>query len=67
VALVVLGGSVAAAGGGGSAYAGGGLRTAQIGGVNVLVNAKGFTLYWFALDTPPSPPATAPAPTTGSR
>src|SRR5215475_13667698 len=52
VALVVLGGSVAAAGGGGRAYAGGGLRTAQIGGVNVLVTAKGFTLYWFAPDTP---------------
>ena len=53
VALVVLGGSVAAAGGsGGPAYAGGGLRTAQIGGVNVLVNGKGFTLYWFAPDTP---------------
>src|SRR5215475_8891854 len=32
VALVVLGGSVAAAGGGSPAYAGGGLRTAQIGG-----------------------------------
>jgi predicted lipoprotein with Yx(FWY)xxD motif len=52
LALAVLGGSVAAAGGGGPAYAGGGLRTAQAGGVNVLVNAKGFTLYWFALDTP---------------
>jgi predicted lipoprotein with Yx(FWY)xxD motif len=52
VALVVLGGSAAAAGGGGPAYAGGGLRTAQIGGANVLVNAKGFTLYWFAPDTP---------------
>lgn len=52
VALAVLGGSVAAAGGGGSAAAGGGLKTARIGGVNVLVNAKGFTLYWFAPDTP---------------
>jgi len=51
VALVVLGGSVAAGGSGGPAYAGS-LRTAQIGGVNVLVNGKGFTLYWFAPDTP---------------
>ncbi|HUZ36290.1 MAG TPA: hypothetical protein VMV17_08170 [Streptosporangiaceae bacterium] len=52
VALVVLGGSVAAAGGGGTTSAGGGLKTARIGGVTVLVNAKGFTLYWFVPDTP---------------
>ncbi|MGO9159295.1 MAG: hypothetical protein ACLP7J_01075 [Streptosporangiaceae bacterium] len=26
--------------------------TAKIGGVAVLTNAKGFTLYWFAPDTP---------------
>ena len=52
VALVVLGGSVAAAGGGGPADAGGGLETAQVGGATVLVNGKGFTLYWFARDTP---------------
>jgi predicted lipoprotein with Yx(FWY)xxD motif len=50
-ALVVLGGSVAAAGGGGSASAGGGLKTTQIAGVKVLVNDKGFTLYWFVPDT----------------
>ena len=54
LALVVLGGSVAAVGSGssGSASAGGGLKTATIGGVTVLTNAKGFTLYWFAPDTP---------------
>lgn len=27
------------------------LRTATIGGVKVLTNAKGFTLYWFVPDT----------------
>ena len=56
-ALAVLGGSVAAAT---SAPAGGStsasdtpavLKTATIGGVTVLTNAKGFTLYWFAPDT----------------
>jgi predicted lipoprotein with Yx(FWY)xxD motif len=53
VALAVLGGSVAAAGGSGSTVsAGGSLRSAQIGGASVLVSAKGFTLYWFAPDTP---------------
>src|SRR5262252_1894386 len=52
VALVVLGGSVAAAGsGGGSASASGGLKTATISGVTVLTNSKGFTLYRFAPDT----------------
>jgi predicted lipoprotein with Yx(FWY)xxD motif len=50
-ALAVLGASVAAAGGGGTTSAGGGLKTTPIAGVNVLVNAKGFTLYWFAPDT----------------
>ncbi len=50
-ALAVLGGSVAAASGGGSAAAGGGLKTSRIAGVNILVNAKGFTLYWFVPDT----------------
>ncbi|HEY6277037.1 MAG TPA: hypothetical protein VIX86_11965 [Streptosporangiaceae bacterium] len=53
VALAVLGGSVAASGGSSSVVsAGGSLQTAQIGGATVLVNAKGFTLYWFAPDTP---------------
>jgi predicted lipoprotein with Yx(FWY)xxD motif len=30
----------------------GGLQTATIGGAMVLTNARGFTLYWFAPDTP---------------
>jgi len=54
-ALGVLGISVAQAGhqrppttNGGRAV----LKTATIGGVTVLTNAGGFTLYWFALDTP---------------
>jgi predicted lipoprotein with Yx(FWY)xxD motif len=45
------------AGGGSSspaAAAAGGLKTATIGGVAVLTNAKGFTLYSFAPDTPAS-------------
>ncbi len=50
-ALVVFGISVAAAGGPAPAAAGGTLKTATIGGVTVLTNAKGFTLYWFAPDT----------------
>ena len=29
-----------------------GLKTTTIGGATVLTNAKGFTLYWFAPDTP---------------
>ena len=32
--------------------AGGGLKAVQIGGVSVLANARGFTLYSFAPDTP---------------
>jgi predicted lipoprotein with Yx(FWY)xxD motif len=51
VALVLLGISVTAAGGGGPVTAGGGLKTVQVGGVTVLANAKGFTVYWFAPDT----------------
>ena len=51
-ALAVLGVTVAAAGGPGPAPAGGTLKTARIGGVMVLTNAQGFTLYWFAPDTP---------------
>lgn len=38
--------------GGPGPSAAGGVRTAKIGGVTVLTNARGFTLYWFALDTP---------------
>jgi predicted lipoprotein with Yx(FWY)xxD motif len=50
-ALAVLGASVAAAGGPASTAAGGALKTVRIGGVTVLANAKGLTLYWFAPDT----------------
>jgi predicted lipoprotein with Yx(FWY)xxD motif len=50
-ALVLLGISVAGAGGPGTSAAGA-LKTAKIGGVTVLTSAKGFTLYWFAPDTP---------------
>ena len=53
VALVLLGVAVAGAGGGGSqGTPAGGLRTAAIGGAQVLTNANGLTLYWFARDTP---------------
>ena len=48
---MLLGIAVAVAGGQGPATAGGGLKTVRIGGVTVLTNAKGFTLYWFAPDT----------------
>jgi predicted lipoprotein with Yx(FWY)xxD motif len=58
VALGLLGGALAGAGGpagggspSGSAAAGGELRTTTIGGVTVLTNAAGHTLYWFAPDT----------------
>ena len=51
-ALAVLGVSVAAAGALAPAPAGGALETARIGGVTVLTNAQGLTLYWFAPDTP---------------
>ena len=50
-ALVLLGVAVAGAGGPGASAAGG-LSTAKIGGLTVLTNAKGFTLYSFAPDTP---------------
>jgi len=49
--LVVFGITVAAAGGPAPAAAVGTLKTATIGGVTVLTNVKGFTLYWFAPDT----------------
>jgi predicted lipoprotein with Yx(FWY)xxD motif len=52
VALVLLGVAVAGAGAPATASAGGGLRAVQISGVSVLANARGFTLYWFAPDTP---------------
>ena len=50
VALVLLG--LAVAGAGAAAPAATGLKTTTIGGTTVLTNAKGFTLYSFAPDTP---------------
>ncbi len=41
----------ALAGGPALSPAGGTLKTARIGGVTVLTNASGFTLYWFVPDT----------------
>jgi len=52
-ALAVFGLSLAHASSPAPAAAGAtALNTATIGGVTVLTNAKGFTLYWFAPDTP---------------
>lgn len=54
LALALLGVAIANASGP-PAAAGGGtvtLKTVKIGRVTVLTNAKGFTLYWFAPDTP---------------
>jgi predicted lipoprotein with Yx(FWY)xxD motif len=54
-ALALLGISVTQAGGPAPPPASGGravLKTTKIGGVPVLTDAKGFTLYWFAPDTP---------------
>jgi predicted lipoprotein with Yx(FWY)xxD motif len=51
VALIVLGVAVGLAGGPAAAQAGS-LKAADIGGKTVLTNAKGFTLYLFAPDTP---------------
>ena len=50
-ALAVLGASVAVANGPGATATGGSLKTTHIGGVTVLTNANGRTLYWFAPDT----------------
>ena len=52
VALVLLGVAVAGASPPAPAATGTGLKTATIGGTAVLTNARGFTLYWFAPDTP---------------
>jgi predicted lipoprotein with Yx(FWY)xxD motif len=88
VAFGLLGGALAGAGGsagpGGAAAShvasGGELRTTTIGGVTVLTNAAGRTLYWFGPDTstrsactgscaqywpPVGPPATAGPGVTG--
>lgn len=37
--------------GAGTSSTGSALKTASVGGVTVLTNAKGFTLYWFVPDT----------------
>jgi len=50
-ALAVLAISAALAGGPALSPASGTLKTATIGGVTVLTNASGFTLYWFVPDT----------------
>jgi predicted lipoprotein with Yx(FWY)xxD motif len=58
IALVLLGVVVAGAGGPTGAgppavpTAGAVLKTAQVNGTTVIANGKGFTLYWFAPDTP---------------
>jgi predicted lipoprotein with Yx(FWY)xxD motif len=51
IALVLLAVAVAGAGGPGPASAAGALKAESVGGVSVLANAKGFTLYWFVPDT----------------
>ena len=57
--LAACGSSGTSSAGGGSTSTGspaaataGSLKTATIGGATVLTNSKGFTLYWFAPDTP---------------
>jgi predicted lipoprotein with Yx(FWY)xxD motif len=54
LALALLGVAVARAGGPPAAPAAAAvtLKTAKVGGVTVLTDAKGLTLYWFAPDTP---------------
>src|SRR5438128_2497156 len=53
-ALVLFGLVVAGAGSAAPAATGTALKTTTIGGMTVLTNAKGFTLYSFAPDTPAS-------------
>ena len=52
IALALLGVAVGGAGGPTPASASGSLKAVQIGGVSVLANARGFTVYSFAPDTP---------------
>jgi len=52
VALALLGIAVAGASTPATTATGTGLTTTTIGGTTVLASAKGFTLYWFAPDTP---------------
>jgi len=58
VALALLGVAVAGAGSPAAPASAAGarpeLKTEQLSGVTVLANGKGFTLYWFAPDTPTS-------------
>jgi predicted lipoprotein with Yx(FWY)xxD motif len=54
VALLLLGLAVAGANSAAPAATGTALRTMTIGGTTILTNAKGFTLYSFAPDTPTS-------------
>ena len=51
-ALALLGVAVAGASPPAPAGTGADLKTTVIGGATVLTNARGFTLYWFAPDTP---------------
>jgi predicted lipoprotein with Yx(FWY)xxD motif len=51
VALVLLGVAVGTAGSSSTVASSDSLKAVQVGGVSVLANAKGFTLYWFAPDT----------------
>ena len=51
VALVLLGVAAGTAGSSSTVASGNSLKAVQVGGVSVLANAKGFTLYWFAPDT----------------
>jgi predicted lipoprotein with Yx(FWY)xxD motif len=51
-ALALLGVAVAGAGSPAPTATGTGLKSATIGGATVLTNARGFTLYFFAPDTP---------------
>jgi predicted lipoprotein with Yx(FWY)xxD motif len=51
VALVLLGVAAGTAGSSSTVASSTSLKAVQIGGVSVLANAKGFTLYWFAPDT----------------
>ena len=67
VALLLLGLAVAGANSAAPAATGTALRTATIGGTTVLTNAKGFTLYSFAPDTPATSSVMEAAPRTGPR
>jgi predicted lipoprotein with Yx(FWY)xxD motif len=51
VALVLLGVAVGTAGSSSTVASSDSLKAVPVGGVSVLANAKGFTLYWFAPDT----------------